>query len=56
MQQRLRNLGFRAVPVDGVLESNTEQALRAFQKTNGLPETGQADTATRQKLKEKHDS
>lgn len=56
VQQRLRNLGFRAVPIDGDPGSETAEALRAFQKLNNLPETGEADGATRQKLKQKHGS
>ena len=34
------------VPRDGVWESATEDALRAFQRTRGLPVTGQADPLT----------
>ena len=56
VQQRLRNLGYKGVPVNGVCETQTEQALQAYQKANDLPETGQADSQTRQKLKYKHGS
>lgn len=56
VQQRLRNLGFGQATVDGVVGPKTEEALRAFQKVNELPETGRPDTQTRQKLKENHGS
>ena len=54
VQQRLWNLGHRTVPTDGVFGASTEEALRVFQKLNGLSPTGQADDATRQKLRRKH--
>ena len=37
-------------------DKQLEAALRAFQRDNGLPDTGSADEATRQKLREKHGS
>jgi len=58
VQQRLNNLGFDAGDVDGQLlvGSSTERALKLFQKTFGLPETGRADPATLAKLKIVHDA
>ncbi len=56
VQQRLRNLGYKGVPMDGVCEDRTAQALRGFQNANSLSETGEVDEQTRQKLKQKHGS
>ena len=56
VQQRLRNLGFRTVEITGAADEKTAAALREFQKLNQLPETGQADDGTRQKLRQKHGS
>ena len=56
VQQRLRNLGFGKLAIDGVVGPKTEEAIRAFQKDSELPETGRADTQTRQKLRERHGS
>ena len=39
------NAGGR-VPVDGVFDSATEEAVRAFQQKSGLPVTGRADQRT----------
>ena len=54
---RLTNLGF-APEVENHQLSNEErvQALKAFQDRFGLEVTGQADEATRQKLRELHDA
>lgn len=40
LQQRLTDLGFDTQGVDGVIGSNTETAIRAFQASRGLPVTG----------------
>lgn len=50
VQKRLANLGFDC-PVDGVVSAETTAALRAFQARFGLPLTGEADGATRDKLR-----
>jgi N-acetylmuramoyl-L-alanine amidase len=55
VQARLNNLGFDCGAVDGIIGPMTQEALRAFQKKYGLSETGNADTATRNKLRELHD-
>lgn len=55
VQARLNNLGFHCGAVDGMIGPMTQGAIRSFQKKNGLPETGNADTATRNKLKQVHD-
>ena len=51
LQRYLRQLYFSEenipeAPVDGVFDSTTEAALRAFQRSRGLPETGIADQRT----------
>ena len=50
MQNRLIELGYLHDAADGVFGDNTEMAVRQFQKSNGLNETGVADPATQQKL------
>ena len=52
--QRLFNLGYNCP--ENASDKQLEAALRAFQRDNGLPDTGSADEATRQKLREKHGS
>ena len=54
-QARLNNLGFFCGAVDGVSGPRTENALRSFQKKNGLTETGQLDDATKGLLRDSHD-
>jgi N-acetylmuramoyl-L-alanine amidase len=56
IQCRLNNLGFDCGGIDGELGAATETALRAFQAKYGLPDTGEPDDATRNKLKEIHGS
>lgn len=50
-QAALVALGHDTGGVDGIHGPKTTAALKAFQKTNGLPQTGKADTATLAKLK-----
>ncbi|MGE5169063.1 MAG: peptidoglycan-binding domain-containing protein [Rudaea sp.] len=45
-QQALNDRGYDAGAVDGVFGPQTESALRSFQQTQGLPETGTLDSAT----------
>ena len=45
LQRYLRTISFddariNRVPIDGIYESETAKAVRAFQRTRGLPETG----------------
>jgi hypothetical protein len=56
VQGRLRNLGFDCGTIDGNLSPQLEAALKAFQEKHGLTVTGQADEATKNKLKEVHGS
>lgn len=55
VQSRLNNLGFGCGRVDGILGKQTAASLKDFQRKNGLPATGEADAATRAKLKRIHD-
>ncbi len=50
LQQRLKDLGYYSIRVDGIYGSGTERAVRWFQKVNGLKETGKADAAMQQLL------
>ncbi len=56
LQARLRNLGFRPGPGDGRFGVRTSRAVKRFQAQNGLPATGHADKATRDKVVEQHGS
>ena len=49
-QQALQGTGMNPGPIDGVLGPRTQQAVRDYQKQQNLPQTGQLDTATLQKL------
>ena len=51
LQRYLRQLSYvddriTGPPIDGVYGSDTRQAVRDFQKAEGLPETGSVDTST----------
>jgi peptidoglycan hydrolase-like protein with peptidoglycan-binding domain len=51
LQRRLTELGYWVGPaLSGTFDNNTIQAVYAFQKVEGLPTTGKADPATRQRL------
>ncbi|MCB2184383.1 MAG: peptidoglycan-binding protein [Desulfobulbaceae bacterium] len=50
MQRRLNKLGYNAGIVDGLWGQNTRNALRAFQRSEGLTPTGQADITTQELL------
>ncbi|MGH7798699.1 MAG: peptidoglycan-binding domain-containing protein [Candidatus Binatia bacterium] len=49
-QEALKNQGQNPGPIDGIMGPQTRQALRGFQKANGLTQTGTLDAETRQKL------
>src|SRR5207248_8191393 len=46
-QIALTRMGISSGPVDGASGSQTRSAIRAFQKENGLPSTGDLDGSTR---------
>jgi Putative peptidoglycan binding domain len=49
-QEALKSQGLDPGPIDGVMGPQTRQALRAFQSSNGLKQTGMLDAETKQKL------
>jgi len=51
-QQRLKDRGYYAGPVDGVMGPRTAAALRAYQRDHGLRATGQVDSQTASALSE----
>lgn len=55
IQARLNNLGFDCGAVDGIIGPLTQEALRSFQQKHSLNVTGDADTGTRNKLRQMHD-
>ena len=52
MQQRLNNLGFDCGAEDGEIGEATKEAIKKFQEAYKLDVTGEADDATKNKLKE----
>lgn len=51
LQTYLRSISFvderiERVPIDGIFDSSTEEAVASFQRTRGLPETAIVDKAT----------
>jgi N-acetylmuramoyl-L-alanine amidase len=55
IQQRLKNLGFYAGDVTGTIDVETCMALADFQRSAGLPVTGENDAATLARLEQWHD-
>ncbi len=51
VQRRLKKLGYLAGEVDGDYGNGTKRAVIAFQKRNGLKQTGSVNSATLKKLK-----
>ena len=51
VQSKLNSLGYSVGPEDGLLGSKTVDALNAFQRNQGIPETGVADQQTLDALK-----
>jgi peptidoglycan hydrolase-like protein with peptidoglycan-binding domain len=49
-KEALKAKGLNPGPIDGTLDSKTQQALRDFQKANKLPVTGVLDPKTAEKL------
>lgn len=54
LQARLRNLGFDPGNTDGNHDTNSRNAVRAFQATQRLNETGEFDVDTRRSIIEKY--
>ena len=59
-QRYLRQLSYHdddinPVPIDGIRDSETERAIVAFQRKNGLSPTGRVDRATWELLKVRYD-
>ncbi len=50
-QQRLTELGYKPGVADGKAGPRTREALKLFQKDNGMPPTGQLDAETMQRLR-----
>ncbi|PYM25225.1 MAG: hypothetical protein DMD78_06900 [Candidatus Rokuibacteriota bacterium] len=50
VQNALKQMGHDPGPIDGVMGAHTRDALRAYQKKNGLDATGRLDDATLAKL------
>jgi peptidoglycan hydrolase-like protein with peptidoglycan-binding domain len=50
VQQSLKDSGYDPGPIDGIEGPHTAAALKAYQKAQGLPETGRVDTDTMAKL------
>jgi peptidoglycan hydrolase-like protein with peptidoglycan-binding domain len=50
VQERLKAEGVDPGPVDGVMNPQTEAALRQFQQKRGLPTSGAVDEATLREL------
>jgi peptidoglycan hydrolase-like protein with peptidoglycan-binding domain len=49
-QIALRNAGYEPGRIDGVMGPKTQAAIREFQTSRGLPQTGTLDTTTQQQL------
>ncbi len=56
IQARLMNLGLDCGGVTGAIDSRTREALKAFQKKNGLSPSGNVDEDTKAKLLQLHGS
>jgi hypothetical protein len=56
LQETLRDKGYDPGPVDGVLGSQTRDAISQYQKSENLPVTGRLDAETAGKLGVGHES
>lgn len=50
LQKKLKNLGYYSKAIDGDYGKGTQEAVKAFQKNNGLKVTGKANSSTVSKL------
>jgi Putative peptidoglycan binding domain/LysM domain len=55
IQKRLNNMGYDCGDAGGELNEQTQSALTRFQREHGLPEGGEADSATIQLIEKIHD-
>jgi hypothetical protein len=53
-QMALRDAGYDPGRIDGVMGRKTRAALREFQASQGLPQTGRLDETTQQQLLTQH--
>jgi hypothetical protein len=53
-QIALRDAGFEPGRIDGMMGPKTQAALRQFQASQGLPQTGRLDATTQQQLMATH--
>jgi peptidoglycan hydrolase-like protein with peptidoglycan-binding domain len=53
-QIALQNAGFDPGRIDGMMGAKTQEALREFQASKGLPQTGTLDAATQRELRVEH--
>jgi Putative peptidoglycan binding domain len=49
-QRALRDLGYAPGPMDGIVGPRTREALRRYQRSEGLPTTGRLDVETMARL------
>jgi len=52
MQLILDALGYHPGRTDGYFDGQTEQSVKSFQKKEGIPETGQLDENSSEKLRQ----
>jgi peptidoglycan hydrolase-like protein with peptidoglycan-binding domain len=51
IQQALKENGFYAGPIDGVMRKRTQEAIRSFQRSRDLKATGRIDNETARALR-----
>jgi hypothetical protein len=56
LADRLNNLGYHDGTRPAEMDAGLEESIRAFQRANGLEETGRADQSTQDRLRELHGS
>jgi len=50
IQRKLKDQGYNPGPLDGIWGQKTEEAVKGFQRDNGLAPTGEIDQATKAQL------
>jgi peptidoglycan hydrolase-like protein with peptidoglycan-binding domain len=51
IQQALKDNGFYAGPIDGMMRTRTQEAIRSFQRSKDIKATGRVDRETAQELR-----